>query len=459
MSSKYKEKDLLVNMIKEGIQKFLLRKYKFQKDYLEIAGISQKNALGRFIEQKRNSLFLHAYKHNKYYHQVFKEIDLIQDGKVDPSRIAGIPILTKDIIRKNQHELISDDYHTRKWFFNTSGGSTGEPIQLMQDDVYLKWGNATNYYYYKNILGIEEPTAKKVILWGSERDLFKGSIGFKAKIQNWLSNTVFLNSFRMTERDIERYIYVINSFKPEIVRGYAGSLYELCRYAEKNNLSLYSPKVVVSAAETLSNNMRETIESNFGTRVYDFYGSREVSNLAGECKEGLMHPFMFWNYQEVLDQHNQPVKEGEEGRVVVTNLFNYSMPLIRYEIGDMAVLGPDTCSCGLILPTFRKVSGRIVGHFIQSNGTTVPAEYFIHLIGVVCNKGEIDKFQVIQEDYDKIRILAVVKEELPDQYRCDIDAKIRLVMGQECKIKWEFVDDIPKTQNGKYLYTKSMVWR
>jgi phenylacetate-CoA ligase len=448
-----------MEMIKGGIQKLLLRRHKLQKEYLDIVDISQKNALNRFIEQKRNELFLHAYEHNKYYHRIFKQIGLIQDGEVDPSRIPDIPILTKDIIRKKQHELISDDYHTRKWFYNSSGGSTGEPVRLMQDDVYLRWRNATNYYYYKNILGIEEPTAKKVLLWGSERDLFKGSVGFKAKIQNRLSNTIFLNSFRMTERDIERYINTINSFEPEIVRGYAGSLYALCQYAEKKKISLYTPKVVVSAAESLSDNMRETIQSSFGTKVYNFYGSREVSNLAGECKEGLMHPFMFWNYQEVLDNHDQPVKEGEEGRVIVTNLFNYSMPIIRYEIGDMAILGPGKCNCGLTLPTFREVTGRITDHFILNNGTTVPAEYFIHLLGVVCNKGEIEKFQVIQEDYDTIRILAVPKDEVSDHYRSNIDAKIRLVMGQGCKIKWDFVDDIPKTPSGKYLYTKSLVWK
>jgi len=209
-------------MLKSNIQKLILRKCKLQKEYCEIAGLSQEDTLNEFIEQKRNKLFLHAYDHNKFYRRIFKQIGLIQDGKVDLSRIPDIPILTKDIIRKNQHELISDDYHTRRWFYNSSGGSTGEPVRLMQDDVYLRWRNATYYYYYKNILDIEEPIVKKVLLWGSERDIFKGSMGFKAKMQNWSSDTIFLNSFRMTEQDIERYISAINTFKPEIVRGYAG---------------------------------------------------------------------------------------------------------------------------------------------------------------------------------------------------------------------------------------------
>ncbi len=435
-------------------------KKRFENEYLEISNLSERDLLDKFINEKMNELILHADKHCRYYHKIFQKIDLISDGAIDISHIADIPILTKKIIRENYQDLISDDYQTRKWFNNSSGGSTGEPIRLIQDDKYLNWGAATNYFYFKNILGIEEPIVKKIILWGSERDLIKGSIGNKAKIQNWLSNTVFLNSFRMTEQDIERYIRTINSFKPEMIRGYAGSLFELCRYAEQKRIPLHHPKIVVSAAEYLSDPMRDVIESNMGAKVYNFYGSREVSNLAGECKNGLLHPFLFWNYLEVLDQDNQPVREGEEGRVIVTNLFNYSMPLIRYEIGDIAVVGPEKCSCGNILPTFKKVTGRITEHFLLKNGTTVPAEFFIHLLGVVCYEGGgFEKFQVIQEDYEKIRINVVTRKEISDQYKNDVNENIRIVMGPLCKITWDIVDDIPKTQSGKYQYTKSLMRR
>lgn len=448
--------------IGEKIRKFGfdLINIKFESEYIQILAFSNRDSLNNFIIQKQKDLYHHAYAHSRYYHDLFQKIDLIRDGTVDESRFAEIPILTKEIIRKNHQDIISDDYQTRKWFYNSSGGSTGEPIRLIQDDIYLKWAAATNYFYFKNILEIDEPAAKKVILWGSERDLFKGSMDYKAMIWNWLTNTIYLNSFRMSGQDIEQYIHIINCFKPEIIRGYAGSLFELCRYAEKNKIPLYSPKIVVSAAENLSDTMKKVIESNFGTTAYNFYGSREVSNLAGECKNGLLHLFQFWNYVEVLDKDNQPVQEGEEGRVIVTNLFNYSMPLIRYEIGDMAILGQEKCSCGQMLPTLKKVTGRITDHFILENGTMVPAEFFIHLLGVVSYKqGTFEKFQVIQEGYNDIRINVVSSKKIPEKYKNDINEKIRVVMGPECKIIWNIVDDIPKTPSGKYLYTKSLIRR
>ena len=134
------------------------------------------------------------------------------------------------------------------------------------------------------------------------------------------------------------------------------------------------------------------------------------------------------------------------------------MPFIRYEIGDVAVLGPEKCKCGNVLPALKKITGRVTDRFLLENGTTVPAEFFIHLIGVVCNNGFIKKFQVIQEDYDKIKILIVPGGNMGKNEKKNIDDKIKIVMGNDCKIVWSFVDEISKTNSGKYLYTKSMVW-
>ena len=337
--------------------------------------------------------------------------------------------------------------------------ATGEPLRFIQDISYAKWRRATLYYYYNWILNIDEPVIKKVILWGSIRDLRRNR-SLKTKFLNWLSNTIFLNCFRMTERDIKRYIKIINSYKPDLIRGYAGALYELCRYAERKHIRLHRPKVVIAAAETLYNEMREAIEGRFQTKVYNFYGSRELGPIAGECSEGLMHIFSFNNYVEILDRNNMRVdEEGAKGKIIVTNLHNYSMPFIRYEIGDIATVGPKKCKCGNLLPTLLHVDGRIIEHFVREDGTFVPGEFFIHVIGVVHNKGFIRKFKVIQEDFKKIRILVIPEKKINNHIKENIENEIKMVMGQDVQIIWELVDDIPKTSEGKFLYTKSLVWK
>jgi len=425
-------------------------------EYNEIKKIHNKDNLIQFKKLHLNRIILHAYKKVPYYHNLIKDVKVLDGNNIDLSKFEKIPILTKEIIRNKK--IISNDYKSRHWFFNSSGGSTGEPTRFIQDLNYSKWTDVAYTYYYKEMLGIDEINIKKILLWGSPRDLFKGNIGLKAKTGNWLNNTLLLNSFKMTDLDIEKYIKIINSYKPDLIRGYASSLFELCRFIENKNVKIYTPKIIISSAETLTSEMREKIESVFETKLYDFYGSRETASMAGECRCGFMHIFEFNNYIEILDDDNQPVKKnGQEGRIIVTNLHNYSMPFIRYEIGDMAKLGPNKCECGNILPTLERIYGRIEEQFIRKDGGIVIGYYFVHLMGVVLNKGFIKKFQVIQEDYDKIRIKIIPWKNLPNFEKKNIEDKIRIQMGKDCKIIWEFVEDIPKTKSGKYLYTKTLI--
>lgn len=184
-----------------------IRRSDTQRHYDEIRSIITREKLLGLQERYLRSLLLHVHYNVPYYSQIFNEIGLIKKDAVDLSQFVRIPILTKEIIRKHHEELISKDYKSRKWYYNSSGGSTGEPVRFIQDDIYGRWRNATNNYYYQDMLGINELKAKKVILWGSERDLFEGSIGLKGKIANWLTNTVFLNSFRMTLEDVGKYLF------------------------------------------------------------------------------------------------------------------------------------------------------------------------------------------------------------------------------------------------------------
>lgn len=401
-------------------------------------------------------LIIHAYKNVPYYTKVLHEAGIVHNNKVNLSKFSEIPILTKEILRSELSSLTSKDCLQRKWYYNSSGGSTGEPVRFIQDDAYLKWGKAALYYWYRDILNVDEPRARKAILWGSERDIFQGGIGTKGKISNWLKNTLFLNSFRMTDENMRDYIQRINEFKPLIIRGYVSSLIELCRYARVNGLKIHTPGMVVSSAEVLREDDRHLIEETLSAHVYNFYGSREVNTIAGECSEGLLHVFSFHSHVEIVKGNGQPAREGEEGKVIITNLHNYSMPFIRYEIGDMAVRGPEKCKCGNLLPTIRNITGRITHHFITRNGTAIYGEYFTHLF---YGKDFVKAFQVIQENYDIVKILMVLNKKMTDENRCEVENKVKLVMGNDCQIIWNFVNEIPVTPQGKYIYTKSLVKR
>ena len=403
-------------------------------------------------ENKLNKLLLHAYRNVPYYHRVLKEAEVVVNGEINLNKFSKIPILTKEIIKKNFNELKSKDLNKRKWYYNTSGGSTGVPVRFIQDKEF-KVKNYANKIYYALMAG-KELGEREIKLWGSERDIIEGSETIKSRMLNWLYNRKLLNSFRMNENDMKRYVEMFNKFRPVNVWVYVDSIYELARFIERNNLEVYSPNSIVVTAGTLNQKVRKFVEDIFRTKVINQYGSREVGDIAVECRkqEGL-HIFEDTQYIEVLDENIEP-KNGGIGEVYITNLTNFSMPLIRYKIGDTARITDKKCSCGRGFRLLENVTGRITDHFIRKDGTIIHGEYFTHLFYF---KDWVKKFQVVQKDYDLVVCKVVLERNKNEEDMKDIEEKIKLVMGKDCKAKFEFVDEIEPTKSGKYLYTTSEV--
>ncbi len=405
-------------------------------------------------EKELKDLLLHAYNNVPYYKEVFDSIELIQDGEVDLSRFSDIPILNKEIIREQKEQLYSKDKETRKWYKNTSGGSTGVPVEFIQDMTYRdkSWANKI---LYNRMLGKDEGQ-REVKLWGSERDIFQGSESLKARIQNWIYNRMLLNSFKMSEKQMGEYVKKINEFKPVSIWAYVDSAYELARYIEKNKLKVHSPTAILVTAGTVYPKIKKYISEVFQAPVYNQYGSREAGDMACECPEqNGLHVYEYLYKFEILDQKLQPCPPGEVGEIYVTLLMNYSMPLIRYKIGDTASwTGEESCACGRNLPLINDVHGRVTDHFKLEDGTLIHGEYFTHLFYF---RPWIKKFQVVQEKYNVVHCYVVVQGEEDKKDTQDIIDKIQLVMGDACTVEIKRVEDIPPSKSGKYLYTKSNV--
>ena len=246
---------------------------------------------------------------NEYYRALFARF-LPNEWRTLPTDrvLKSLSILTKDSIREHFSALTSvgEFPDTRE---NTSGGSTGRPVVLLQDANYSSWSNATQGYYFREFLGVGMNEVRNVWLWGSERDLprGRGKLIDRRQVATFLRNRTLLNTFTTTERQWLDYIDYIGRHRPYYIAGYAGSLYQLARVARRHNIRLYRPRFVYSAAETLRDFMRAEIEDQFNAKVYDFYGSREVGAIAGECRSGRIHVFIMNNVVEIVTGLGQPV--------------------------------------------------------------------------------------------------------------------------------------------------------
>ena len=205
--------------------------------------------------------------HNPYY----------RDFLTESCQLDGFSLLTKDIIRE-RFKCLQTRKRTATTYKNSSGGSTSRPVTLIQDTNFLTWSEATQEYYFREFLGVERRAVRNVWLWGSDRDTLKLR-SWRAKVSLYLQNSLFLNTFDMPEQRWLEYIERIKSYRPYYIAGYAGSLYEMARVSRKYDKPLFRPQFIYSSAEMLRDFMREEIEERFQTKVYDFYGSREVGPL------------------------------------------------------------------------------------------------------------------------------------------------------------------------------------
>jgi len=412
---------------------------------------------------KLEDLLTHAHTHVPYYGEILTGYGVVSDdGRVDLDRFEAVPVLDKSTLKDNFEALKSDDLDERDWYRNSTGGSTGEPAAFLQDTNYSEWRIGADLLY-DDWAGYTtgEPRIK---LWGSERDVFDVNESLQKRVGKELRNETWLNGFMMSSEDMHSYVETINAVKPTNILAYAECIYELAKFVDEHSMDVYSPDSILSSAGTLYPNMRETIESAFDAPVFNRYGSREMGDIACECPahEGL-HVCAPTHYVEILNDDGEPVEPGELGEIVVTSLENYAMPLIRYRIGDMAVKTDDVCSCGRGWPLLAEITGRVTDVFRKADGTVVSPEYFIHAVGVVVDAPWLSKFQVVQTEYDRIEMSLVDANDATDPletYRdelADLTAKIRLVMGDDCEVTYEFVDEIAPTDSGKYRYTISKV--
>jgi phenylacetate-coenzyme A ligase PaaK-like adenylate-forming protein len=407
-----------------------------------------------------NKILNHCFTNVPYYKNIFIKSGIVNGNFIaltSIDQLSKVKFLTKDIIRQEKNNLYSNDINKRKSYKNSSGGSTGEPLVFMQDRNF-QINSGANFNIIRSWRGAD-PYDSTIMLWGAERDTFEGKKPLIVKLQDFVLNLNRLNTFTLDSITIKKYIKILNRDKPKLIIAYAQSIYEIAKFAKNNRLKIQKQKAVHTGAGTMYSFMRDEIESVFQCKLYNHYGSREVASIASECNahDGL-HILMEHTLVEVVNKNGNLCKSEEEGEIVVTTLNNYSMPLIRYKIGDIGVLQKyKQCSCRCNYPKLQKVIGRTTDVFKTPLGSIVIPEFFIHLIGVVCNKGNIKCFQVIQEEIELIVIKIVKEGEISKADLSDIEKKIKIVMGNECKVVFEFVDHIPKTKTGKFLYTISKV--
>lgn len=381
---------------------------------------------------------------------MFKELDIYPSDIKSVSDLQKLPLLTKDDIRNNLGDLTAKNYSKRELIPSATGGSTGEPMRFFIDKEWGAWNMAAAYREW-SWAGYNQGD-KIAYLWGAPQDL-SNQDKIIASFYNRTSRRKMLNAFDMNEKTLAEYARILNNFNPKFINAYASAAYFLARYLEHRGIDTIRPKAILTSCEMLFDYQRETIERVFDCEVFDYYSGRDTTLHAAECAEHSGYHLSIENAVIEFIKEGEHVAPGEMGKIVITDLANYAMPFLRYEIGDLGIPSDEVCSCGRGLPLMKKVLGRVTDIITTKDGKHVHGEFFTHLF---YNTKGVKQFQFAQKTKE-YAVLKIVKAKNYSQSEIDtIIQEIHMHCG-DIEVDVEFVESIPLTISGKHRFTISEV--
>lgn len=398
--------------------------------------------LSDFQFRQLRKLLDFCYEQSRFHRARFDAAGLVPSDIRSIADLTSLPLLTKDDIRSAGSALFSNGYSADNTVHTRTGGSTGVPLHVYVDRPALNWKYAATWRH--NSWAGWQRGDKVAAIWG---DTDK-----PMSLKAWLRNTfqhrmIFLDTLKFSADRLRAFHSKMLEFRPTVLFGHAHSIYQFAIFCQDNDLRPPRLNGVVTTAMTLSQQERAAIESAMATRVFNRYGCEELSIIGSESDaHSGMHVF-----SEGLILEYLPTEVQDEFELVVTDLWNRAMPMIRYAIGDIARRAFGPCPSGRGLERLSRVSGRTADFLYRPDGTPVFGislldTYIIHIPG-------IHQAQMVQNAVDQIEVFVVPTKEFGSTTETEIQSVIAREFGPGVRSIVSRVDKLEQTERGKYRFS------
>lgn len=392
-------------------------------------------------------LLKHCFEHTQFYPKVWAKVGIHNTNDIKSlADFAKLPVITKTDITEHYQEFLADNFSNN--IKKSTGGSTGQPFSF---ELNIDSNTRREAIMWRGYGWLGAGLGQKTLyLWGADIGQPTKLKTLKTNLYHKFYNRKMLNSFAMNANNMDEYVDEVNAYQPTALVSYVNPLFELAKYIIEHKLSVHSPKTILTGAEPLYDHQRQTIEQAFKCNVYDTFGCREFMLMSAECQKNKnLHINSDHLVVETLDDNGKSIT-GHSGDLVITDLYNYGMPLIRYVNGDRATLVNEQCDCGNPLPLMKSVDGRKLDIIKTPSGQTIPGELFPHLFKEF--KG-ISRFQVKQSKLDELHIIMIINDHFTDSDKEQISQEINKYALNELNLIFDIVDNIPLTVSGKHRVT------
>ena len=354
-------------------------------------------------EARLRSLINHAYRHVPYYREMLDRLGIDPDDIRRIEDLHRLPLLSKDTVRRTLHfDLMSESHDKRQMLPVTTSGASGEPLLLYADKTHLEmcWATALRNQEWTGYRFGD----RQVRLW--DIDLGRPRLqALRERLDAFLSRRTVAAAIAMSADGLRRAAELARRHPRSLVSGDAAALQLIASAMGDAAAGEPAPLAVVSSEQTLAPDLRATIEQGFGAKVFDKYATRELGAIAHECGAHRGLHVNAESYIVEILRDGQPAQPGESGDVVITELSNLSVPLIRYAIGDRATLSDRRCACGRGLPLIEAIEGRAPTMIVGADGSFVPGTYFANALSDFGHV--IRQFQAVQTEPGTVQLRIV----------------------------------------------------
>jgi phenylacetate-CoA ligase len=392
---------------------------------------------------------IHAYRNIPFYRRRMETIGITPLDIRTTADLAMLPILTKRDVQDHGPDMLAENVPLQDRTRNQTGGSTGSPLQFWVDKERFDSRRASTDRH--NAWTGLYPGEWCAQLWGNRLDTGASILPNINWKQRLLYRNLTLNTSSVSREDLNAYIEILRKYRPKFMIAYAQSaamFAQHCREVGADDIHFDS---VITTAEVLLPEKRKVIEEVFGAQVYNRYGSRETSVIASECG---FHTGMHVNSDALMVEiEPTPGLPDGLGRVLVTDLLNRSMPLIRYEIGDLATWAdPGPCACGRHLPRLARLEGRITDFLVLPDNRRVSGP---SLTLVVSDMADIRQVQFVQLKTDQIVLKVVPGAGYGSDTVQELHRRLDPYIRGTANLSIVCVNGIPVESSGKYRFVKT----
>ncbi|HLF10255.1 MAG TPA: hypothetical protein VJA26_03500 [Gammaproteobacteria bacterium] len=386
-------------------------------------------------ERKLQQLARHAYEHVPFYRRLFREAGIGPADIRGAADLARLPVVDKNLLRAQPLEdLIDRRVKLDTLIERHTSGSSGAPFRFFVDRDFDAFCKAQ---YLRPYLTNGRTPFDRVL-----RLTITPSSG-----RRWFQRLGLMREDRLAgDERPQALLAAFLAAQPDVLQGYPSRLLALAGAIEREKSKFIAPRVVFSDSELLTQAARKQIEHLLGARILDVFGSYETDNIGYECRERCGYHLAIDCVVPEFLVDGRPAAPGEPGELVCTVLHNYAMPLIRYNLQDIAARSAHPCACGRGLPLMSVVEGRTVDCVLRPDGTKESPMRFLARFDYMSEFAL--EYQVAQTAYDEFRVTLVPRRELRAG---DREFIVGAILEQYPRAHVTVVEaaDIPREPSGK----------